>query len=339
MSRINNVCFVTFLFFSFVSYPSQGRQKQVFTQNEMGSPFTITIYSKDSSGAALAAKKAFAEVARLNDIFSDYADSSELNKLCRQSGQQKYVDVSAELFSILQRSLQASYASHGRFDITVGPVVRLWRKARKEKSFPPKNAIRQALKAVGYQYIHLDTIHRSVWLEKPHMQLDLGGIGKGYAAQAAYDIIKQSGFSSAMVNAGGDMVLGDAPPSRTAWIIGVALPESYEGLMPGNIRVKHKAVATSGDIYQFVEWKGKKYSHIVNPKTGYGVTYLRNVTVVADDGALADWLASACSVLSLSKSLKLIKNFPGAALLIEEKRGNKIRKVCSDNMKAYLKSL
>lgn len=322
----------------FAAITVQGRQKQVFTQKEMGSPFTITIYTKNSLKAAHAAGKAFEEVNRLNGIFSDYMDSSELNRLCRTSGEGKYVKVSPELFEILKTSLKASKMTHGAFDITVGPLVRLWRSARKEKRIPDKRKLKRSKQTVGYRFVHLDTLHQTVWLKMPKMQLDLGGIAKGYAAQAALNVIKKEGFSVAMVNAGGDLALGDPPPAKTVWKIGIALPESEEDLMNRIIHVRNKAVATSGDIYQYVEWKGKRYSHIVNPKTGLGVTSLRNVTVIANDGATADWLASACSILPIKKSLKLIKTIPDAALLIAEGRGDSIYRVYSESFKMYLKA-
>lgn len=335
MARVGNACLIIILFIVTGVNSAQGRQKYVFTQNEMGSPFTVTIYTKDSLQAALAAGRAFSEVNRLNQIFSDYIDSSELNRLSYSSGNGKYVRVSAELFTILKRAKEASRVSGGAFDVTVGPLVRIWRRARKENKFPGREELKTAKRFVGYRYIHLDSAHRSVMLEKQDMKLDLGGIAKGYAAQAALDVVRQAGFSSVMVNAGGDLALGDPPPQRSAWQIGISVPESYDRLMNKNIFLKNKAVATSGDIYQYFEWKGKRYSHIIDPKTGYGVTRQRNVTVIADNGATADWLASACSVLSGRSALRLIRRFPGAAVLIAEKRNNKIYTVSSDNFKQF----
>lgn len=335
MFRINKVLWIITLFFLNGYVSASARQKHTFMQKEMGSPFTITIYTKDSLKAARVAHAAFDEVNRLNTIFSDYLDSSELNRLCLSSGTNRYIEVSPELFFILKLSLQASQISLGAFDISVGPLVRIWRQARKQKQFPRQAVLQKAKHAVGYRYIHLDTLRQSVWLEAPDMQLDLGGIAKGYAAQAALDVVRDSGFSCAMVNAGGDLTMGSAPPARQGWRIGIGNPESYDEVMSKYLVLKNKAVATSGDIYQYFEWKGKRYSHIIDPKTGYGVTFQRNVTVIADKGATADWLASACSILSIPESLKLIAHTPGAAVLIAEKRGDSIYRVSSDNFKSY----
>ena len=139
------------------------------------------------------------------------------------------------------------------------------------------------------------------------MQLDVGGLGKGFVAQAALDLIKQNGFNSAMVNAGGKIVTADAPGNQQGWLIGINQPEDKENILPQMLSLQNMAVATSGDIYQYVELNGKKYSHIVNPKTGIGLTHQRNVTAIAQDGTTADWLSTACSVLSIKQSMRLIK--------------------------------
>src|SRR6185312_7955598 len=176
------------------------QQKFVFEKPEMGSPFTISIFAKDSLKAAEAAAVAFHCADSLNVIFSDYIDSSELNILNATSGQNRYKPVSDALFDILQYSLQAAKLSDGSYDVSMGPVVKLWRKARKENKLPNEDSLKDALKKTGYKYIHLDSVHQCVWLEKKGMRLDLGGLGKGYVAQAALNILQAKGFIVAMVN-------------------------------------------------------------------------------------------------------------------------------------------
>lgn len=311
------------------------QQKFVFEQPKMGSPFTITIYTKDSIQAATIAAEAFQLANSLNNILSDYIDSSEINRLSASAGKNIYVPVSQPLFDIIQRAQSAAILSNGAYDISVAPVVKLWRKARKEKAFPNKDSLQSALQKVGYYYIHLDTVHHSVWLEKNGMQLDVGGLGKGFVAQAALNLIKQKGFNSAMVNAGGKIVTADAPANQKGWLIGINQPEEKEAILPVMLSLQNMAVSTSGDIYQYVELNGKKYSHIVNPKTGIGLTSQKNVTVIAPDGTTADWLSTACSILSIRKSMRLIKKIKGAALLITEKKNEKIKKKSSALFKTY----
>ena len=301
----------------------------------MGSPFTITIDATDSLAASMAAAAAFRKADTLNSILSDYIDSSEINRLSATSGKGEFIQVSAPLFDILRQAAEAARLSKGSYDVTIGPVVKLWRKARKTGIFPGKDSLKAALQKTGYQYLHLDTLHHSVWLEQPGMQLDVGGLGKGFVAQAALDLLAEYGFHTAMVNAGGKIVTGDPPSGKEGWLIGINAPGEKQQILPFLLSLRRMSVATSGDIYQYLEWKGRRYSHIVNPKTGIGLTRRRNVTAIAADGATADWLATACSILSLHKSLKLIRHFPEAALLITENRKDRIIRKISANFRKY----
>ncbi|HVU97912.1 MAG TPA: FAD:protein FMN transferase [Puia sp.] len=302
----------------------------------MGSPFTVTLATDDSLAAARAAAAAFRLADTLNSILSDYIDSSEINRLSATSGQGRYVAVSAPLFDILRRAQEAAAMTAGGYDITIGPVVRLWRRARKTGVPPTETDIAIAMGHCGYRHLHLDTMQTSVWLDIPGMQLDVGGLGKGFVAAAALRQLQQAGFEKAMVNAGGKIVTGPPPAGQTGWIIGINAPGEKERLLSIYLSLDKTSVATSGDIYQYLEWHGKRYSHIIDPRTGIGLTRRRNVTAIAADGTTADWLATACSILSWRRSLKLLKHLPGAALLVTEmKRGRVIQK-SSVTFKQYL---
>src|SRR6185312_4977766 len=247
-----NLKFISIFFITvFISIQAlHAQQKFVFEKPAMGSPFTISIFANDSTKAAEIATSAFHCADSLNAIFSDYIDSSELNRLNATSGQNRYVPVSEALFDILKYSLEAAKLSGGSYDISMGPVVKLWRKARKEKALPNRDSLKIALSKIGYQYIHLNEVQKSVWLEKKGMLLDLGGLGKGYVAQAALNIIQSGGFKSAMVNAGGKIAIGEAPPGREGWRIGITVPEEKEELIPHLLLLKNTSVATAVDIYQ-----------------------------------------------------------------------------------------
>jgi len=317
----------------------QAQTKYVFQQPEMGSPFTITIYGDDSAAVASAAAAAFRKADELNAILSDYIDSSELNRLSATGGQHRWIPVTPPLFDILGRSLEAARLSDGSYDITIGPVVRLWRQARRARKFPDQAQLQHALACTGYRYLQLDSITHSALLEKEGMRLDVGGLGKGFVAQAALDLLKQRGFPTAMVNAGGKIVTGEAPPGREGWLIGINAPGEKEALLPSLLELKSMAVATSGDIYQYVELNGRRYSHIVDPKTGIGLTHHRNVTAIAPDGTTADWLSTACSVLPWPKALRLIRSLPGTALLVTEMKNGKISRKSSRGFRNYLQKL
>ena len=317
----------------FIHCPAQ--KKYIFEQPEMGSPFTITIYAQDSLQAATLAILAFGLADSLNFILSDYIDSSEINCLSRRSGAGVYIPVSEPLFHIVQEAQKASELSKGAYDITVGPVIKLWRKARKIGALPNLDSLKIAMQKVGYKYIHLDTIHNSIWLEKKGMQLDVGGLGKGFVAQAALDFIMKNGCRKVMVNAGGKIVTGDAPGNQHGWLIGINAPEEKEDILPRMLSLHNTAVSTSGDLYQNVKIDGRTYSHIVNPKTGIGLTHSTNVTAIAPDGTTADWLSTACSILTAKEAMRLIKKVNNAALLITEKKGIKIEKRSSKLFKNY----
>jgi FAD:protein FMN transferase len=276
-------------------------QRYKFTQPKMGSYLTIIFYDKDSLHANAVANECFALVDSLNEVYSDYLPNSELNRLCATAGKQQWVAVSPALFDILMVSHRAWTLSEGSFDITVGPIVRIWRKARKENKFPDKDSVHKAMQSVGFRFVLIDTIHQRVQLTKAGMQLDLGGIGQGYIGQKISGYLKQNNISISLVDVSGDIIAGDPPPGKQGWNIAVNVPGSADELLDKEISIHNKSVITSGDVYQYMLHAGKKYSHIVDPKTGYGVTNQRNVTVIADDGTTADWFTKACTILSFKK--------------------------------------
>ncbi len=299
----------------------------------MGSPLNITLYVEDSAKANQIATEAYKIADSLNLIYSDYLENSELSLLSKKSGTNEYTKVSPALWDILNLSIKASKQSKGAYDITVGSIVKLWRKARKEKIFPDESILNNTLQNVGYQYLILDSITHSVKFLRPNTQLDLGGIAKGYVAQVIVNFCVNKGIKKVLVDAGGDLAM--ATQHDKLWKIGVTIPNSKE-LIPRYLILQNQAVATSGNMYQFVEINGKRYSHIVNPHTGLGVTHQRNVTVIAPDGATADWLATACSVLSVSQALKLIKSMPNCELLMAEIQKGKLKIWQSEGFEAYL---
>lgn len=300
----------------------------------MGSSLNITFYAEDSILANQLALQCFKLADSLNDIFSDYIPQSELNHLSSTAGKDSFIKVSPLLFDILLRSKKAWQQSYHAFDVTIGPLSRLWRKARKSKIFPGALEINKAKSLTGFDKIVIDTGTQSIKLLLPGMQFDLGGIAKGYVAQKIIDYLKLNNIDQALADAGGDIAISDSPPDKEGWHVGINIPEEAEKLLQRSLIVHNKSVATSGDAYQFIEYDGKKYSHIINPKTGYGVTFQRNVTVIADDGATADWLASACSILSIHKA-KNITRFNNAALLITYLKNKKIKFRSTKNFKRY----
>ena len=296
-----------------------------FTESKMGSPFTIIMYANDSIQANKLSKNCFMLVDSLVMIFSDYIDSSELNKLCAAAGPGKApTKISQELFDILSLSAHAYKKSEGTFDITLGPVTRLWRTARKQNIFPAKKLVIEKLAFTGFHKLLLDTIAHTAHLLQKGMQLDLGGIAQGYIAQKVINVLRDNNIANALVNVSGDIVAIGSPPGTKGWTVGVNAPGEMEELLNKTLLISGKAVTTSGDVYQFIYHGGKKYSHIVHPKTGYGITSQRNVTVIAADGSIADWLTKACSLLPIVKAKKLATDLDAALLIVEMKNGKMV---------------
>lgn len=286
-----------------------------FTQSKMAVPVKLVLYAVDAASANRAAEAAYQRFSQLNLIFSDYDPQSELRRLCRSAGEGKAVRVSDDLWQVLQRAQRLAVRSQGAFDVTVGPVVRLWRRARRREAMPPVDRLAEARSRVGYQYIQLNPAEQTVELQKAEMRLDLGGIAKGYAVDAALKVLAEHGISSALVDAGGDIGLADPPPGAQGWIIGVA-PLEPDGKPATYLRLANRAVATSGDTWQFVEIEGRRYSHLIDPRTGVGLTDHSSVTVVAQDCTTADAMASVVSVLGPEAGLQLVEATPGVSALV-----------------------
>jgi thiamine biosynthesis lipoprotein len=252
----------------------------------MGVEARIVLQAPSIESAALAADRAFAEIELLEASFSDWRADSELALVAASAGQRP-IAVSSDLFDVLRRAREVSAATDGAFDVTVGPLVELWREARRTHSLPDPERLEHARSLVGWTMLELDEHEQTVRLAKPGMRLDLGGIGKGYACQRALEELARSGFDRALIQMGGDIVCGAPPLGRDGWEVEVA------GRL---LSVRDCAIATSGDTEQHVEIDGVRYSHVVDPRTGLGLTTSVVVTIEARHGATADALATAIGV-------------------------------------------
>ena len=288
-----------------VSVGRQDLSRYEFTKPQMGTPFRMVLYAPDPAHAEAAAEAAFRRVEALNQIFSDYETDSELNELSRTAGSGKWVRVSDDLWRILVESQRFAALSDGAFDVTVGPCVSLWRKARREKRLPDAVKLAEAREAVGYRKLELK--EKRARLLVPDMKLDLGGIAKGYAVDEAMKVLRAHGIRHALVGAAGDIAVSESPPGKTGWQIEIGAPSKP-------VSLSNAAVSTSGDIFQHLEVNGVRYSHIVDPRTGIGITHQLLVSVIAPDSMTADALATAISVLGPEKGTALAKRFRGTSV-------------------------
>jgi thiamine biosynthesis lipoprotein len=298
-----------FLLSGCASPPKGKLARYEFETPQMGVPFRIVMYAPSQEVADGAAKAAFKRVSDLNAMMSDYEYDSELSRLGRTSGSGQKVSVSPELWTVLVAARKFSEASGGAFDISVAPLVQVWRKARREKQMPPAESLARMRARVGYT--NIDLRDGTVELKAPEMRLDLGAIAKGYAADEALRVLRERGIRRAFAAASGDSAIGDPPPGAKGWKVELLNATNQSG--SAFLVLKNCGLATSGDLFQFVEIDGKRYSHILNPKTGVGLTDQSLVTVVAKDGITADALSTTVSVMDHGEGLKLARRFGAEA--------------------------
>ncbi len=275
-----------------------------FSEKKMGVPARIVMYAPDAATANAAATAVWKRFDELNAALSDYDSESEIVRVCRESGNLGApVAISADLRRTLEESRRFCVLTDGAFDATVGPVVKLWRRSLYFEGRPPEKILEAAKKTVGLDGWKLTDAGVET---APGVRFDVGGIAKGFALDEALETLRTFGIESALVDAGGDLRLGAAPPGKDGWTIGIAgLVKNGE---PAFYRkLANVGVASSGDANRFFEIDGVRYSHIIDPRTGEPLTRRCVATVVADDATAADALASAVCVLGLDETPKLLE--------------------------------
>ena len=280
--------------------PDPELQRFEYTQMHMGVQAHLVLYDTEEPTAKRGAQAVFDRIAELDAAMSDYREDSELMKWVRRAGEGP-VAISRDLFHVLQTAQRLARQSEGAFDVTAGPLVHLWREARAEQRLPSRSALEEARSRSHYRFLQLSPEDTTATLTKRPMRIDLGGIAKGYAADEAMAMLKAHDIEHALIEFGGDMVVGKPPPGKKGW--------SIEDALTGHtMSLSEIAVSTSGDTYQFVGIEGIRYSHVIDPRTGMGLTNHTGVTVIAPEGILADGLATTLSVLGPKHGKRLIRN-------------------------------
>ena len=295
-----------------------------FTYQPMGTYCRIVVATgTDRNAARAAADAALDKIQAIEALASTYQPRSEISQLSNLNpGSPR--DLSPQMYTVFERSLYYSRLTNGAFDITVGPLMDLWRTAAQRSTPPTSDQIATALKAVGYRNISLDHQASTITFSQPHMSITLDAIVKGYAADLALGAIRQAGATAALVDLGGDIVCFGQPPSRLAWNIAIQNPfkpatavmDTSPGSTLSTIALTDAAVATSGNYQRTFSIQGRAYSQILDPRTGQPVTQAPSVTVIAPTAADADALATACSVLPVSQALQLINRIPNTEALL-----------------------
>ena len=307
---------------SFFSCSGRGRaDADSGYQMIMGTFVHVVAVAEDTGTAKKCVRAALEEIRRVDELMSDYKSDSEISRVNRD-GAKMAVRVSESTHKVLQRSVEFSEMTGGAFDITIGPLVALFRKAKESKIAPSEQQIALARSKVGFEKLKLDSENKTVQFSENGMLLDLGGIAKGYAIDKAIEAAQSCGAIGAMVDIGGDVrCFGLPPEGKDNWLIGLQDPNSaIEGTEGGGLllvlKITNTAVATSGDYQQFVLIEGKRYSHIMDRRTGTSTEGLSSVTIIADNATNSDALATALSVMGVQKGLALIEKLPDTEAIL-----------------------
>jgi FAD:protein FMN transferase len=296
-----------------------------FEEPQMGVPFRIVLYATNEAHAEKAADAAFTRIAELNAIMSDYETDSELSKLSRSSEEgSPEVRVSEDLWHVLEPAQKLAAETDGAFDITIGPCVAMWRKARREQEFPDATRLENARRKVGYENLVLDKKSRSARLLRFGMRLDLGAIAKGYAADEALKTLRKFGVNRALVAASGDLALSDPPPGEKGWRVEIVGYDAPNGPPSAIVPLSNCGIATSGDLFQRVEINGVRYSHIVNPFTCVGMTNHALATVIAKNCMTADSLATVMTIADQKDAFAIAQKRNAAARVVTMENGKPI---------------
>jgi thiamine biosynthesis lipoprotein len=311
-----------FFFFFLLLCPHTSNPSDLFKYHQvaMGTVIEITLIADDEEAANKASLQAFQEIKRIETLMSPWLDSSDVTRINRSAGKER-VKVSPETFEVIQKAQEISELSEGGFDITIGPLTELWRKARKKKIPPSIEEVKEKLGLVNFKNIETDQ-EGKVFLKKKDMAIDLGGIAKGYAVDRAFELLKSLGYRNLIINAGGDLRVGGLKNNQP-WSIGIQNPRESQKLL-ARISVSDMAVATSGDYERFFNYEGKRYHHIFNPKDGFPTEGCQSVTIVTKDCITADGLATAVFVLGAEKGYSLCQKLEGVDCIIVDKEGKTI---------------
>ncbi|MGQ9649323.1 MAG: FAD:protein FMN transferase [Phycisphaerae bacterium] len=293
-----------------------GRQPRPVTAKQareiMGTLAEVTAVAADQTTAQAAVEAAYAAFERVNSLMSDYRDDSEISRLNSLPPGESLV-VSPETFFVLQRAAEVSQASGGAFDVTCRPLVSLWKLAGENNRLPDPSAISDALTTVGWTKLALAPSTRRVTKAVPGMQIDVGGIAKGYALDLAAQRMKAAGATSGLIDVGGDIVAMGRQPSGEPWRIGVQHP--FQSGLIMKLALSDRAVATSGNQQRFTVIAGQRYSHIIDPRNGRPTEQAPSVTVIAPDGITADAWATVFSVLSVEQGMKKAEKLPDVEVM------------------------
>src|SRR6266498_387259 len=281
----------------------------------MGNRFEISVVSDDANWAEQKIDIAIAEIKRIEKLFTTFDEGSQTNLINRNAGIRS-VKVDREVYNLVARSLKISELTQGAFDITYGSIdKRFWNFDVSMTSLPDAATAKQTVRLINYRNIILDEKAGTVYLKNKGMRIGFGGIGKGYAADRAKYILQQEGVASGIVNAAGDLITWGTQPNGSQWTVGIADPNIKHHPF-SYLNISNMAVATSGNYEKYAIINGEKYSHTIDPKTGFPVSGIKSVTIISPNAELADAMATPVMVLGIKVGLDLINQINHIACII-----------------------
>ena len=285
----------------------------------LGSPFEMTVVAKDTIAANLYIDMAIGEVKRIENEISDWIPTTPISEVSRNAGI-KPVKVPVEVFELVERAIKISELTSGAFDISYASMDRIWKFDGSMKEMPTPEAIKKSVEKIGYKNIILDKKEHTIFLKIVGMKLGLGGIGQGYIADKIHFLLLSKGCASGLVNVSGDIFAWGTQPDGKPWTVGIVNPINKSKIF-ATFPLENSAVETSGSYEKFVVFDGKRYSHIIDPRTGYPAQGVVSVSVFAKQTEIADALATGIFVLGIDVGLNLINQLKGIECIMVDDKG------------------
>lgn len=287
--------------------------------NMLGSPFEMTVVAKDTTQANIYIDMAIGEVKRIENLISDWIPTTQISQVSKNSGIQP-VKVDKEVYDLVERAIKVSQLTSGAFDISYASMDKIWKFDGSMKEMPTPEAIKQSVARIGYQKIVLDAKAQTIYLKEKGMKLGLGGIGQGYIADKIKDLLLSKGCTSGIVNVSGDINAWGYQTSGKPWTVAIVNPLNKSKVF-ATFPLENSAVETSGSYEKYVVFDGKRYSHIIDPRTGYPAQGVVSVSVFAKQTEIADALATGIFVLGVDVGLDLVNQLKGIGCIIVDDKG------------------
>ena len=320
MTTKHHFIFLFLITFNFTCHAQVLRKRNTIL---MGGRFDITIVAKDSITAEQSIDEVIAEISRIEYLISDWKPTTQISEVNQNAGIQP-VKVDKEVFELTQRALHFSEITNGGFDISFAAMDRIWKFDGSMTKMPSAEAIKKSVAKVGYKNIILDSVNSTIFLKLKGMKIGFGALGEGYATNKCKKMMLAKGIEAGIVNGTGDMSTWGKQPNGKPWNIGVTNPFHPEELL-GVIPLTQGAITTSGSYEKFVVFDGKRYSHIINPATGYPVTGLCSVTVLGPNAETANGLSTSIMILGKTAGLLLLNKFPSYSCLMITDEGKVVK--------------